>query len=74
MKYQVTITEILSRKISVEAPTAEIAEEQIRGLYRDEEIVLDYSDLSFFDVYTDVSEKNQPIQISPSYKAIAWNG
>ena len=57
MKYQVTITEILSRKISVEAPTAEIAEEQIRGLYRDEEIVLDYSDLSFFDVYTDVSEK-----------------
>ena len=58
MKYQVTITEILSRKISVEAPTAEIAEEQIRGLYRDEEIVLDYSDLSFFDAYTDVSEKN----------------
>ena len=62
MKYQVTITEILSRKISVEAPTAEIAEEQIRGLYRDEEIVLDYSDLSFFDVYTDVSEKK------------SWNG
>ena len=50
MKYQVTITETLSRKISVEAPTAEIAKEQVRGLYRDEEIVLGSSDFCYFDV------------------------
>lgn len=50
MKYQVTIIETLLRKISVEAPTAEIAEEQVRGLYRDEDIVLDSSDFCYYDV------------------------
>ena len=50
MKYQVTITETLSRTVSVEAPSAEIAEEQVRGQYRDEEIVLDSSDFCYFDV------------------------
>ena len=50
MKYQVTITETLSRTVSVEAPSAEIAEEHVRGLYRDEEIVLDSSDFCYFDV------------------------
>ena len=50
MKYQVTITETLSRTVSVEAPSAEIAEEQVRGLYRDEEIVLGSSDFCYFDV------------------------
>lgn len=50
MKYQVTITETLSRKISVDAPSAEIAEEQVRGLYREEEIVLCSSDFCYFDV------------------------
>lgn len=50
MKYQVTITETLSRTVTVEAPSAEIAEEQVRGQYRDEEIVLDSSDFCYFDV------------------------
>ena len=50
MKYQVTITETLSRKISVEAPSAEIAEEKVRGQYRDEEIVLGSSDFCYFDI------------------------
>ena len=50
MKYQVTITETLSRTVSVEAPSAEIAEEQVRGQYRDEEIVLGSSDFCYFDV------------------------
>lgn len=50
MKYQVTITETLSRKISVDAPSAEIAEEHVRGLYREEEIVLGSSDFCYFDV------------------------
>lgn len=50
MKYQVTITETLSRTVSVEAPSAEIAEEQVRSQYRDEEIVLGSSDFCYFDV------------------------
>lgn len=50
MKYQVTITETLSRTVSVEAPSAEIAEEQVRGRYRDEEIVLGSPDFCYFDV------------------------
>ncbi|MBQ2166247.1 MAG: site-specific DNA-methyltransferase [Bacteroidaceae bacterium] len=63
MKYQVTITETLSRKISIEAPTAEIAEEQVRGLYRDEEIVLGNSDFCYFNV--DVcGEEAEPFYLS----------
>jgi site-specific DNA-methyltransferase (adenine-specific) len=50
MKYQVTIKETLSRTVSVEAPSAEIAEEQVREQYRDEEIVLGNSDFCYFDV------------------------
>ncbi len=50
MEYQVTITETLSRKICVEAPSAELAEEQVRSLYRDDEIVLGSSDFCYFDV------------------------
>ena len=50
MKYQVTITETLSRTISVDAPSANIAKEQVRSLYREDEIVLDNSDFCYFDV------------------------
>ena len=50
MKYQVTITETLSRTISVDAPSANIAKEHVRGLYREDEIVLDSSDFCYFDV------------------------
>ena len=50
MNYQVTITETLSRTVCVEAPSAKIAEEQVRRRYRDEEIVLGSSDFCFFDV------------------------
>ena len=63
MKYQVTITETLSRKISVEAPTAEIAEEQVRCLYRDEDIVLGSSDFCYFNI--DVcGEETRPYYLS----------
>ena len=63
MKYQVTITETLSRKISIEAPTAEIAEEQVRGLYRDEEIVLGNSDFCYFNVAV-CGEEAEPFYLS----------
>ena len=62
MKYQVTITETLSRKISIEAPTAEIAEEQVRGLYRDEEIVLGNSDFCYFANYHHKEEQQKLTQ------------
>lgn len=55
MQYQVTITETLSRTISVEAPSAEIAEEHVRGQYCGEEIILDSSDFCNIDV--DVNRK-----------------
>lgn len=45
MEYQVTITETLSRIKSIEAPSAFVAEEEVRRLYKKENIVLDYSDL-----------------------------
>lgn len=45
MEYQVTITETLSRIKSIEAPSAFMAEEEVRRLYKKENIVLDYSDL-----------------------------
>jgi len=65
MKYQVTIKETLSRTISVEAPSAEIAKEQVRGQYRDEEIVLGSSDFCYFDV--DVNrEDSKPFYQSTS--------
>ena len=63
MKYQVTISETLSRTISVEAPTAEFAEEHVRALYRDEEIVLDSSDSCSLNL--DVcSEETKPFFVS----------
>ena len=65
MKYQITIKETLSRTVSVEAPSAEIAEAQVRGQYRDEEIVLGSSDFCYFDV--DVTrEDSKPFYQSPA--------
>lgn len=44
MKYNIEITETLSRVITVEAPTAEQARERVEQAYNDEEIVLNYND------------------------------
>ena len=65
MIYQVTITETLSRTVSVEAPSAKTAEEQVRRLYRHEEIVLGSSDFSSFDVNVDCKDF-EPLYQSPS--------
>lgn len=40
----------------IESTSAKAAEEKARELYRNEEIILDYSDLSFFDVFADVKD------------------
>lgn len=73
MKYDVTITETISRTVSVEAPSAEIAEEQVRGLYREEKIVLDSSDFCYFNV--DVNRKvTMPFYQSSTGDYILYHG
>lgn len=75
MEYQVTIKEILSRVIRVESPTAKAAEDKVMQLYRNEEIVLDYSDLSFFDIYADkIKEGIKPYYRSASHDFTLLNG
>lgn len=54
MKYQVTITEILSRTERVEASSALRAEELVRKRYEEEDIVLDYND--FIEVNFEVNK------------------
>ena len=65
MKYQVTITETLSRTISVDAPSANIAKEHVRSLYREDEIVLDSSDFCYFDVDVCIEDAHPFYQSKP---------
>ena len=44
MKYKVNVEELLSRIVEVEAENKEEAEEKVREMYMNEEIVLDASD------------------------------
>lgn len=44
MKYLVNVEEVLSRDIIIEAENETDAESIVKGLYRKEQIVLDYSD------------------------------
>ena len=44
MKYKVNVEELLSRIVEVEAENEEDAEEKVREMYRNEEIVLNASD------------------------------
>ncbi len=46
MKIDIKITEILSRVISIDADTQEDALSIVSDMYKDEEIVLDYSDFN----------------------------
>ena len=63
MEYQVTIKETLSRVLRIDCSSAREAEEMVRELYRNEEIVLDYSDFSFLEIFADVKEE----RITPYY-------
>lgn len=46
MKYKVNIEELLSRIVEVEADNEEDAENKVRAMYNNEEIVLNADDLS----------------------------
>lgn len=51
MKYRVNVEEILSRIVEVEAGNEEEAEEKVREMYRNEEIVLDADDLQSVEYF-----------------------
>ena len=50
MEYQVTITETLSRIVRIESSSAKAAEERAREMYRNQEIILDFSDFCYYDI------------------------
>ena len=66
MEYQVTITETLSRVLRIDASSAKAAEDKVRDLYRNEEVILDYSDFCFFDIFTNAKEET----FSPYYRSV----
>lgn len=51
MKYKVNVEELLSRIVEVEADSDEEAEDKVREMYRNEEIVLDAEDLQSVEYF-----------------------
>ena len=51
MKYKVNIEELLSRIVEVEADSDEEAEEKVREMYMNEDIVLDASDFQSVEYF-----------------------
>ena len=51
MKYKVNVEELLSRIVEVESDSDEEAEEKVREMYRNEEIVLDASDFQSVEYF-----------------------
>ena len=50
MKYQVTVTETLSRVVNIDSTSAEEAEEKVRSLYKKDVIVLDWADFQDLNI------------------------
>lgn len=51
MKYKVNVEELLSRIVEVEADSDEEAEEKVREMYMNEDIVLDASDFQSVEYF-----------------------
>lgn len=51
MKYKVNVEELLSRIVEVEADSDEEAEDKVREMYKNEEIVLDASDFQSVEYF-----------------------
>ena len=51
MKYKINIEELLSRVVEVEAENEEKAEEKVREMYMNEDIVLDTSDFQSVEYF-----------------------
>ncbi len=60
MKYQVTVTETLSRVVNIESSSAEEAEDKVRSLYRKEAIVLDWNDFTQVDISARSDDEHHP--------------
>ena len=51
MKYKVNVEELLSRIVEVEAESEEEAEDKVREMYMNEDIVLDASDFQSVEYF-----------------------
>lgn len=51
MKYEINVEELLSRIVEVEADSEDEAEEKVREMYRNEDIVLDASDFQSVEYF-----------------------
>lgn len=51
MKYKVNVEELLSRIVEVEADSDEEAEDKVREMYKNEEIILDASDFQSVEYF-----------------------
>ena len=64
MKYKVNIEELLSRIVEVEADNEEDAENKVRAMYNNEEIVLNADDLSSVELFVQEIEKAKENHVS----------
>jgi hypothetical protein len=48
--YRIIVRETLQRVLEIEAPSAEMALETVKGLYQKEVVVLDYADFVDFEI------------------------
>ena len=61
MKYKVNVEELLSRIAEVKAENEEEAEEKVREMYMNEEIVLDASDFQSVEYFVEQKKGKQNI-------------
>ena len=59
MKYKVNVEELLSRIVEVEAKNEEEAEEKVREMYMNEDIVLDASDFQSVEYFVQQKKVNK---------------
>ena len=59
MKYKVNVEELLSRIVEVEAENKEEAEEKVREMYMNEDIVLDASDFQGVEYFVQEKKVNR---------------
>ena len=55
--YRVIVRETLQRVLEIEAPSAEMAVETVKGLYQQEMVVLDYADFVEAEISIMLSSK-----------------
>ena len=64
MKYKVNVEELLSRIVEVEAENEEEAEDKVREMYMNEDIVLDASDFQSVEYFVQQKKVNRILCLS----------